>query len=289
MIMAIEGFTQVPNEVLEDINVSIQARLLYSILLSHAWETNKVFPGQGRLAEKMGTSEKSVRKYVQELKNAGYLSIKRRGLNKTNLYILNKWIPTGYKRKNLPIKKQKNSSLKKSSQLPNNNTQDKKTQSESENDNTQLTNNESNGPLFFRIMEECEPNLEKVSHITLVDEYNLHDVLTKMAGHYSARNENAIRDWTSKLIQWVMKDLMDGKIEKSKLVELEVIEYKQKEKLRERIHETVASVYGLEWGEVEGLVDKVNAFLSSHKGLRTSSEELKSYLEHMKENEQVVI
>ena len=82
------GFTQVPNFLLKDPKISANAKVVYSMLLSYAWNNNKVFPGQERMAEEVGSSKSTVGRAIQELEEQGWLEIQRRGQGKTNLYIL---------------------------------------------------------------------------------------------------------------------------------------------------------------------------------------------------------
>ena len=80
------GFTQVPNCVLRDPTLSVGAKLVYAMFLSYAWHNQSCFPGQDRLAEDIGMSRTSVTQFIGELERAGFVSIKRRGQGKTNLY-----------------------------------------------------------------------------------------------------------------------------------------------------------------------------------------------------------
>ena len=84
-----KGFTQVPNHVLESKDVSPGAKLAYAMLLKYAWQNSYCFPGQVTLAEDMGSSERSVRTYLHELQDQGFLTIKRQGQGKPNIYELN--------------------------------------------------------------------------------------------------------------------------------------------------------------------------------------------------------
>lgn len=83
------GFTPVPNVILESKSLSLGAKVLYALLLRYAWQNSEAFPGQGRLAESTGCTERTIRTYLTELKNAGLISWKRRGLTKTNIYYIN--------------------------------------------------------------------------------------------------------------------------------------------------------------------------------------------------------
>ncbi len=82
------GFTQVPNFILTKKDISVGAKLAYAMLLKYAWNNDACFPGQVKLAEDMGATDRSVRTYLKELEAAELLEIKQRGLGKTNLYRL---------------------------------------------------------------------------------------------------------------------------------------------------------------------------------------------------------
>jgi DNA-binding MarR family transcriptional regulator len=82
------GFTQVPNHMLNNKDLSAVAKLVYAKLLSYAWNNNLVFPGQETMAEDIGLSKSTVNRGIQELEEKGWLEIQRRGQGKTNLYVL---------------------------------------------------------------------------------------------------------------------------------------------------------------------------------------------------------
>ena len=82
------GFTQVPNFILTNKEISVGAKLAYAMLLKYAWDNDACFPGQVTLAQDMGAAERSVRTYLKELETVELLEIKQRGLGKTNLYRL---------------------------------------------------------------------------------------------------------------------------------------------------------------------------------------------------------
>jgi len=75
-----QGFTQIPNYVLRD------GRLSYTMLLSYAWQEGSCFPGQERIACDLRVSRQRISEYLRELRRAGYIDWKRRGLGKTNVY-----------------------------------------------------------------------------------------------------------------------------------------------------------------------------------------------------------
>jgi len=82
------GFTQIPNRVLRASNLSRDAKILCTFLLSYAGQQGSCFPGYTQLCMDMGASPSIVRKYMGELERCGLLVQKRRGLGKTNLYTL---------------------------------------------------------------------------------------------------------------------------------------------------------------------------------------------------------
>src|SRR5919206_5313218 len=82
------GFTQVPNFLLKDPDISANAKVVYSMLLSYAWNNSYVFPGQERMAEDIGLSQPTIARAVKELEDEGWLEIQRRGQGKTNIYVL---------------------------------------------------------------------------------------------------------------------------------------------------------------------------------------------------------
>ena len=82
------GFTQVPNFILTKADISVGAKLAYAMLLKYAWGDDACFPGQATLATDMGSGERSVRRYLDELEKGKLLEVVQRGLGKTNLYRL---------------------------------------------------------------------------------------------------------------------------------------------------------------------------------------------------------
>lgn len=82
------GFTQIPNAILTDKGLSVGGKLAYAMLLKYAWADDACYPGQQKLAIDMGAGERSVRTYLKELEDAGFLEVEQRGLGRTNLYRL---------------------------------------------------------------------------------------------------------------------------------------------------------------------------------------------------------
>src|SRR5438045_3360250 len=83
-----KGFTIIPNYVLRARNLSRDAKLLYGILLSYAWQTDSCFPGYDTLMEDMQCGRPQVSKYIKELKEVGLIEVKRRGQGLTSIYTI---------------------------------------------------------------------------------------------------------------------------------------------------------------------------------------------------------
>ena len=83
------GFTQLPNFILRNPELSANAKTVYSLLLSYAWHNNLCFPGQERLAEHMGAHVSTVSRAITELEDCSLIAIERRGQGKTNFYTIN--------------------------------------------------------------------------------------------------------------------------------------------------------------------------------------------------------
>src|SRR5260370_2726727 len=82
------GFVQLPNFILTDKKLSAYAKLSYALLLSYAWQKDSCFPGQERMSNDLGVSRQYLSKALKELQDSNYISVERRGLNKTNVYTI---------------------------------------------------------------------------------------------------------------------------------------------------------------------------------------------------------
>ena len=83
-----QGFVQIPVAIVRNSEIPLGAKMVYTALLSYAWHNDSVFPGQQRLARDAGTARQTVNKYIQELVQAGLVSIKHRGQGNTAIYTL---------------------------------------------------------------------------------------------------------------------------------------------------------------------------------------------------------
>ena len=96
-VVTLHGFTQVPNFILTNKDLSVGAKLYYAMLLKYAREKDYCFPGQQTIAADMGSTDRSVRTYQKELEQAGFLEITQRELGKTNYYKLDLRVERGGK------------------------------------------------------------------------------------------------------------------------------------------------------------------------------------------------
>lgn len=83
------GFTQVPNFVLRSNKLNAGDKITFAMLLSYAWQNDYCYPGQEKLAQDLGLTDRSVRTHLKALEAIGLLAIQQRGQGKTNIYELN--------------------------------------------------------------------------------------------------------------------------------------------------------------------------------------------------------
>src|SRR5215207_5738338 len=82
------GFVLLPRTLLHTPGLSRDAKLLYAVLLSYAWQAGSCFPGAERLQHDLGCGKNQVTRYLQELEAAGLVTRRRRGEGKTTVYTL---------------------------------------------------------------------------------------------------------------------------------------------------------------------------------------------------------
>jgi hypothetical protein len=87
-----EGYTRIPNEVLDDATLSVGARFTYGLLLRHAYGKDYCFPSQKRLAALMGISDKWLRTHLRELETAGLVKTERKDRTRHNRYRLQRLV-----------------------------------------------------------------------------------------------------------------------------------------------------------------------------------------------------
>src|SRR5215204_7571391 len=82
------GFVLLPRTLLHAPGLSRDAKLLYAVLLSYAWQRGSCFPGAERLQHDLGCGVNQVTKYLRELEGAGLVTRRKRGQGKTTRYTL---------------------------------------------------------------------------------------------------------------------------------------------------------------------------------------------------------
>ena len=76
----------VPNWLMARPEISPGAKLCFARLAQYAGENGKCFPRQAVLAADLGTGDRNVRKYLNELEKHHLIKISRHGLNRPNTY-----------------------------------------------------------------------------------------------------------------------------------------------------------------------------------------------------------
>ena len=82
------GFVQLPRAILHAQGLSRDAKLLYAVLLSYAWQAGSCFPGYERLKADLGCGINQITRYMRELETARLITRRRRGQGKTTIYTL---------------------------------------------------------------------------------------------------------------------------------------------------------------------------------------------------------
>jgi len=81
-------FSPLPRIILHDATLPPGAKTLYAVLKDHARQQSSCYPGYRRLCAILQASEKTVRRWMRTLIEAGYVMQQRRGHMRSNLYTL---------------------------------------------------------------------------------------------------------------------------------------------------------------------------------------------------------
>lgn len=81
-----KNFTVIPNEILENSQLSVQARYLHCVLIKHCGRKDWCFPGQKKLGKELGYTARYIRDLLRELESNGLIEAKRNGFNRPNNY-----------------------------------------------------------------------------------------------------------------------------------------------------------------------------------------------------------
>ena len=82
------GWTKVPNTILRDPTLAIQAKTLYAVLLSYAWQDGQTWVSQDTLSKALGCKPRSIRSWLTTLEHRGLISSESRGVGRSNRYHL---------------------------------------------------------------------------------------------------------------------------------------------------------------------------------------------------------
>jgi len=86
--MIVTPFAPLPRTILHDATLPPGAKTLYATLKDHARQRSSCYPGYRRLCALLRVSEKTVRRWMRALIEAGYVMQTRRGHMRSNLYTL---------------------------------------------------------------------------------------------------------------------------------------------------------------------------------------------------------
>lgn len=83
-----QAVAQIPPAVLSHPDLSFGAKVLFAALHAHAWPEAECTPSQEELARDVSCTVRQVQRLLLQLRRAGFVTWKRRGLNRPNLYRL---------------------------------------------------------------------------------------------------------------------------------------------------------------------------------------------------------
>src|SRR3712207_5294576 len=82
------NFTQFPNAVLKNSQLSFGARTLYGLLLSYCYQKDYCYPSYDTLQRDLGCHSQALSKYIKELLTHDLIRVIRPGQGRTNIYII---------------------------------------------------------------------------------------------------------------------------------------------------------------------------------------------------------
>ena len=91
--MILTPFAPLPRTILLDATLPPGAKTLYATLKDHARQRANCYPGYARLCAILQASEKTVRRWMRALIEAGYVMQQRRGHMRSNVYTLTPFTP----------------------------------------------------------------------------------------------------------------------------------------------------------------------------------------------------
>jgi len=81
-----KNFTQIPNRIIRDVNLSNCLFRTYVALRAYAYGENKSFPAQQTVADDLGKRRETINRHIAELEKGGYIKKRRRGYSLSNEY-----------------------------------------------------------------------------------------------------------------------------------------------------------------------------------------------------------
>lgn len=82
----LDGYMLLKNEAILELKPYLLRT--YSYIISKDFKDQGVFYSQAKMADELKISIRSVQRHIKSLKEMGYLKVKRRGFNMTNLYTI---------------------------------------------------------------------------------------------------------------------------------------------------------------------------------------------------------
>jgi len=81
-----KNYTKIPNEILEENQISLTGRLLYILLVKYLGNKDICYPSEKTLSRHLDISVRQIRNKIQELRDAGLIYYYRKGFNRANTY-----------------------------------------------------------------------------------------------------------------------------------------------------------------------------------------------------------
>jgi len=91
-----KDYTLIPNEYLSEMTLSVNAKYLLCVLLKRCGVKAYCWPTQKTLSKTMNCTTRTVRKYLTELEQNGFLTKTREGFNRPNIYFIKNRLNESY-------------------------------------------------------------------------------------------------------------------------------------------------------------------------------------------------
>jgi len=208
-----KGFTQVPNCVLKDTDISYQARVLYAILLSYSWQKESCNPTQETIANDLGVSVRTIRTLLNELRDKGLISWKKVSMGGHNTYLIRSLAERYTESDGDSTSAQCGSTLPHNAEVHFRNWRKYTSAKEYTYNNTHSNNNNIYiYPNKEKYGEFQNVTLTKTEHDTLVSLLNgkAEDYIERLSGYKASTGHKYKSDYATIRV-WARKDLEKGK------------------------------------------------------------------------------